>query len=542
MRLRTLTNPFLLFPLGAILACGAAKDDLATANADLRASVRGAPIETWSDLSNVIVTNDVKSIDELLQHLPDEYIAGFTLVYRTRALGQERVTPARPRVLLFGKDAKFVLAYNSHTTGGTAQPGDVESIETLAFDDATGESVLREVVFDGRVPDLAKVEANPERCLSCHGHFPDNGHSARGLWDPYNSWSGVYGSLSRGGIDFMKLDTNELRNFQTFLEERGRNPRYTFLPLRTQKLSELPADTVLRPFNPATMNDAQVFSDGYTTFPNQMIGMYLGDYNFYRIGNVLADLDPQKRAAFQYLIKGLSLDEGFAKPDIDDKTNPTDVNKKKPDCLAKIASFLPTSMSKLPFDKFGQLFLQKLRNDYAPRKSAAEVDNMGLSKLGAGFDPQDPFDENRDARGLVYDSINAATKFHLTDPARPGLTGDAALFYLFYLMDLPSEDVSTAVTRGTNVTLDQSHVLSGSTSLYYGNSTRCYTPNGTIKSTVVPYDITKFCFSEGIEEFFTRYLPKRFYEDGALDGLSCDDLAVKSRAALTAHFAGGAPR
>lgn len=509
--------------------------------------LQGPSLESWEELKNLVVENGVTTVDQLLAHLPEEYTMGYTLLYRTRALGQERVSARRPRVLLFGKNAKLVLAYNSHRTGGRAQPGEIESVETLEFNESTGKSYLRELYFDGKqVPDFAKVETNPQRCLACHGQSPDGvtADSARGLWDPYNSWSGAYGSLSRQLIDFIKLGTTEYNGFQEFLNEKQTNPRYSFLKLRTQNMSELPDSAFISTaFDPVRMNDALTFTAGYSSLPNQLLGMYLLDYNFKRIGNLLADQDQQKRAAFQYLVRGITLDENFAKPDVDPLTNPTNLRAKKPDCLAKIAAFLPDSFPKVSFDQFRGIILKKLRADYSVAKAAVEVDNMGLSKLRPGFDPSDPYDENIVGRELMFDSINPSTiAYYVRIPGRPGLTGNSALFYLFYLMDVPSQDLSIGISRGTNIPVDSNYVLSGNANMYVGNSPRCHTPEGKVKSAVIPYDIKQICFTDPVEEFFTFYLPTRFYQDNgrsldpAIQDLSCDQLAMKSKEALTEYF------
>lgn len=109
-------------------------------------------------------------------------------------------------------------------------------------------------------------------------------------------------------------------------------------------------------------------------------------------------------------------------------------------------------------------------------------------------------------------------------------------------MGVPSQDFSTAITRGTNFMVDGTYVLSGSTNLYLGNSSRCF-KGGKLKSTVQPYDIKKGCFTDPVEEFFTFFLPKRFYQaqsgqpfDKQLDKMSCDELAAKSKAALTKYW------
>lgn len=504
-------------------------------------------MESWSEFENLIKSNKVTNIDEMLTVLPDQYKDNYTLVYRTQALMQESVTPRRPRVIMFGNSGKFILAYNSHKSGKKANRGDVEFVETLSFDPATGKSVLRELRFDGKtVPNFSKVQANAQKCLACHTQSPkgvvaEKGLAVKGLWDPYNSWAGVYGSLSRQGIDFIRLGTTEHKNFQQFLKEKDQNPRYSFLKLETELMSKLPPDAFIRGWDPAKAEDSLTFKAGDSSLPNQMLGMHLAHNNFVRIGHILSNEKVEKRRAVQYLVKGFSLDESFSKPDIDVETNQTNLNNKVPGCMAKIDKFLPENMPKVPFKAFADILLAKIRADYAIRKAAVEFENMGLSKIGGGLDPNDPYDENRSARALDFDSINPASQFHLKNyPEIPGhttggLTGNAALFYLMYLLDVPSHDISTAVTRGSNIMVDNNYVLSGSTSLYYGNTTRCRA-KGKVKSLEKPYNSKKTCFSEGVEEFFTQYLPKKFYTAPDLDKLNCEQLAEKSRKALTAYF------
>jgi hypothetical protein len=110
-------------------------------------------------------------------------------------------------------------------------------------------------------------------------------------------------------------------------------------------------------------------------------------------------------------------------------------------------------------------------------------------------------------------------------------------------MDLPSQDFNTAITRGYNVPIDSSYVLSGSTNITYGNSARCFTSDGKIKHT--SHGSSDVCESGGADEFFTQYLPARFYQnavggplDALLPGMSCDELANQSKAALTSYFGG----
>jgi hypothetical protein len=212
-----------------------------------------------------------------------------------------------------------------------------------------------------------------------------------------------------------------------------------------------------------------------------------------------------------------------------------------------IASFLPDSMSKIPFDEFKAKFLYKNRLDYAGRKALVEADNMGLSTQNKrGFDPTDEYDEARVRRGLFFDSVNPMTNSYFFRNIKEGYWGGTALFYLFYLMDLPSQDFNTAITRGDNVPIDANYVLSGSTSISYGNVARCYSKHGKLKYNRRGGGEGEECLSGAADEFFTAYLPPRFYErtpgtplDPELHtGLTCHQLATLSKRALTSYFAG----
>ena len=161
-------------------------------------------IKSFKDLETLLQAKPIKTIDDLLTHLPEKYKNGHTLIYNTQALGQKLVSPERPRILFFGTSGEFMMTVNSHPSGGTPKPGEIEKIETIEF--AGDRTYLREIEFDGLNSPLSKtIEVNSPKCLTCHGSDP------RGLWDPYNMWPGVYGSLSRGRIDFISLSQMILR-------------------------------------------------------------------------------------------------------------------------------------------------------------------------------------------------------------------------------------------------------------------------------------------------------------------------------------------
>jgi hypothetical protein len=475
-------------------------------------------LRTWQEFSKIVEDNKITSVDELLEHLPVDFVGGYSLIYRTKALHAELVSPPRPRVMMFGADARFILTYNSHPLERRARPGERESVETIEFLPA-GQTILREIDFDGSaVPNMKRVEVNPSKCLSCHGTSP------RGLWDPYNSWPGVYGSLSRGGVDFIRFQTREHQYFEQFLSLKSANPRYSFLPLTVKPLSQRSAEEkILRPFQPDIMHDAITFDDGHTSLPNQWVGMQIGDRNFERIASLMMETKYKKmRQLFQYLAKGISLDEAtFGTPPA------LDLNKKKMECATKIETFFPKDFSRIraPYLEFSKVVSQKLQTDYGLRKAEVEFDNMGLSKTSSGYDSNDPFDENRGPRNLIYDSINPSRVF---DALFAGRSGNTSLLYVLYLMGIPSQDLSAAVIKGANYKV-RDYVLAGNLNLYYGNTTECHDERGRA---LPDYAAGKFCFSEAVEQFFTRFIPGDFYSDPDIAYLTCDQLADRSRKAI----------
>ena len=463
------------------------------ARADVPA--KGLPVQTirsWDDLQKLIRQRQVKSVDELIDVLPVDFRKGYSLIYRTQALHRELVSPARPRVLMFGTTGTFMMTYNSHTQGRRARPGEVEGIETVEF--KNGEAYFREVQFDGIRDPLARtIDTNPQKCLACHGQSP------RGLWDPYNIWPGVYGSLSRGGVDFIKLGTPEYRKFQLFLKEKKSNPRYQILEDSYPTLSERnKAEKLLRPFDPSIMNDALTVADGHTTYPNQRVGMIIGEQNLQRIANLMSTIPKEKKEAYQYLIRGLMLDEKYE-----------DVRKKTYDCAKKVDSFFPATQQNFkPFAQYAREINEAVQADYGRMKSLVEIDNLGLSKVSPGFNSEDPFDQKMKERALFYDPLMLPSLFSQKD----GFGGYTVLAYVFEKLGFSTHEMSTAVN-------------SARFNFYYGNSLGCFnSERGEVSAA--------FCFNEEVEEFFTKYLAKDFFTDPEIDRLSCDQLAAKSREAL----------
>ncbi len=451
-------------------------------------------LDTWQQFRNIIKTNDVRSIDDLLKVLPKDFKKGYSLLYQTRALHPNLVSPRRPRVLMFGWNGKFMMTYNSHPSGGKAKIGDKELLETIYFSPRGAE--LRELEFDGiNRPLRKKVEVNPSRCTNCHGADP------KGLWDPYNMWPGAYGSLSRGGMDFIKLGSLEHRYLKEFLEEKSRNPRYSFLEDNFKTLSQWSSEAKLsRPFNAQTMHDAIIVSDGHSSIPNQRLGMIMGEENLKRLGRSILNLSGKKINALKYIVFGLATDEKY--------TVPFD---KSYSCAKELKSFLPPLLQAtfVSFSKFQIDYGNAVLQDYKRQKELTSVFNQGLSKIGAGFSNEDPFDLNLEQRGLVYDPLSVPNLFS----KKTGINGAMVVAYFLRLAGLDDYEMNIAIN-------------SARFNMYYGSTAACSAPSDGVNPFV------PLCFDESIERFFSTYvIPKM--NDHALSELGCDELAKLSQSALS---------
>lgn len=473
-------------------------------------------IGSYMELETLIRQNNVKTIDDLIAVLPADYKSGYTLIYNTRALNRSLVTPKRPRVLMYGAKGNFLMTFNSNPSGGSAVEGDVETLETIEF--GSGAAKLRELTFNGKISPVAlPVDVNPAKCTQCHGSDP------RGLWEPYNTWPGVYGSLSRGSVDFIRMGTTEYNNFQIFLNERETNPRYSALSLYTFTLADLNKRLdalglkMLRPFVPAKMADGITFTDGQTLFTNQRVGMIIANHNFNRLGKILAALPEKTRAAYQYLVKGISLDEKGDEPTLGTFKNL--YTDKKFTCLPKIDSFFPVGYfdnGRMRYQDFHKSLIEQIRNDYSSLKAEVERENLGLSKTSAGFNGTDPFDLDAAGRDLIYDAQAPPLVFDnkFNPPGKPFVgQGGTAIPFLFQVLGIPQPSYSTSA-RGSDY------------NLYYGNHVGCIGPRGE-------YPLGWGCFVEDIEAFVTLHVPQSFYSDPNIESMNCDELAQKSRAGIS---------
>ena len=165
-------------------------------------------------LRSLVASHHIQTIEDLLPALPDTLRSHYTLVFASRSL--QGASFERPRVILFGSDAQFIIAFS----GDPGQPG-FNLLETMEFDARSGKFLLREMEFPQRPNDQGSVAytvPNASRCQRCHGT------PARPIWDSHPLWPGAYGERYNAS-----LSTEERTGIALFLDKQRADARYKTL-------------------------------------------------------------------------------------------------------------------------------------------------------------------------------------------------------------------------------------------------------------------------------------------------------------------------
>ncbi|MCI0604299.1 hypothetical protein L0156_14975 [bacterium] len=128
------------------------------------------PIEaplTFHKIEAALEECKIHHIEELLPLLPAAFRSRYVLVHASRSL--QGATGMFPRVILFGLDARLILAF-----AGSPDLEGYDSLETIEFDDEKKRFNFRRITFSSethssKTPVKPQIsEPNPERCKMCH--------------------------------------------------------------------------------------------------------------------------------------------------------------------------------------------------------------------------------------------------------------------------------------------------------------------------------------------------------------------------------------
>jgi hypothetical protein len=154
-------------------------------------------------LAAFIAANDVRTVEDLLAALPESLQESFVLMSSSRSL--HRATPRQPRQILFGADARFLIAVS-----GVPDDPRYNLVEFAEFEPRQGAYRFGTVDFNAG----GRVETGQTLCESCHGR------PARPIWGQYPTWPGAYAD-NEG-----RIDPASKADFAAFAAAAPQAPRY----------------------------------------------------------------------------------------------------------------------------------------------------------------------------------------------------------------------------------------------------------------------------------------------------------------------------
>jgi hypothetical protein len=166
-------------------------------------------IQTIAGLLHHISTGHITSVEDVLSNLNTDHLRRYVIMTKSDSL--QAASAESPRIITYGRDARFLLAFNG---GGNQEGG--QTVEVIEFDDTSETYEFRQIAFStpGAPPSVS--QKNPEECAGCHSS------SFRPIWEDYDLWPGAVPDNAYPH----ELDLNYL---QSFVTAAATSSRYKFL-------------------------------------------------------------------------------------------------------------------------------------------------------------------------------------------------------------------------------------------------------------------------------------------------------------------------
>jgi hypothetical protein len=183
---------------------------------------------TYEALVDLVQTRNLRSVDALLgqPEFSRSFLRGFTSVFQSRSI--QHADPDNPRIIVYGEDAKLILAFTCAVGDCSGQSGTVQGgdrLEIIQWREASKSFELRDITFpEAAAGDATFSEANPARCLGCH-----EASDPRPNFEPYNMWPGMYGGNDDGAQPGRLVDGESRDALDRFLQSAPQRPRYRHL-------------------------------------------------------------------------------------------------------------------------------------------------------------------------------------------------------------------------------------------------------------------------------------------------------------------------
>ena len=206
--------------------CASAPSAMSSSSSDDTSGVATTSL-SYEALVDMVQTRHLRSVDELLgqPELSRSFMRGFTSVFRSQSI--QHADPQNPRIILYGEDAKLILAFTCAGGDCVGQPGPVQGgdrLEIIQWREASKSFELRDIAFpEGATGggDATFSEPNPARCLACH-----EASDPRPNFEPYNQWPGMYGGMDDGAQPGRLVDGESRDDLDRFLQTAQQRPRY----------------------------------------------------------------------------------------------------------------------------------------------------------------------------------------------------------------------------------------------------------------------------------------------------------------------------
>jgi hypothetical protein len=157
--------------------------------------------------------NNIGSVKQLLDHLPEHMRKNYAFVAETRGLGQ--TSTEDPGLLLFGSDGRFMMNMDTMSTSPRYEVVD------MAYLNEGGDWEFKSLDFSTSPPTLSSDGGNSGECRECHGQGGvNNSGPMRPFWGDYLVWPGIFSDI----IDRQERVTPQQASVLAGIENRTQNP------------------------------------------------------------------------------------------------------------------------------------------------------------------------------------------------------------------------------------------------------------------------------------------------------------------------------
>ncbi len=165
-------------------------------------------------LKETVRKKNLKTVEQVLDVLPESYLKGYTLVHSSKSL--QGASFMNPRAIVFGNDGHFIITFNGHP--------DQKGFHTLEMVEQNphGQLEFVEASFDPEENIVSFSQPNPRKCMQCHASFPRPVGFPKYIWPSYNQWSGAYGQKDDDIAEHYE-------QYMAFKKSAENHPRYQYL-------------------------------------------------------------------------------------------------------------------------------------------------------------------------------------------------------------------------------------------------------------------------------------------------------------------------